>query len=66
MINKIKKEAFLRDVLILANAIELTKRATTKVSPAVCASDIKEDAVFSASLVNWETFANFSKTIKEG
>lgn len=66
MVNNIKKEMFLRDVLILANAIELIKRSTAKVSPAVCASDIREDASFSANLVNWETFSNFSRTIKEG
>mgnify|MGYP001167319662 CR=1 FL=1 len=64
MINKIKKEQFIRDVIVLANAIELTKQATSKVSPAVCSSSNREDYAFNANLINWETFSNFSKSIK--
>lgn len=61
----IKKRSFLQDVLILANIIELTNRASLKTSPKVLSSDDVEEIKYSPALVKWETFSNISKEIKE-
>lgn len=65
MIKDNKKRIFLRNVLILANAMELTKKASSQVSPAVCSADLSEDTKFTPSIVNWETFSNFASAVKK-
>lgn len=61
----IKKRIFLRDVLILANIIELTNRASLKVSPKVLGGQETVEKKHDSALVKWETFSNISKEIKE-